>query len=128
MVNKQCFMPFFYDWYEPFSSLSGSDCKKLILAMVNYCQNGGEIPEFTGRTKLAANFIFPQLDRAREATEVQIERGRKGGLAKQEHILAKQVCKVATNTNTNTNTNANTNQKCQYKMQMQIQINKNKYQ
>ncbi len=81
MANKQCFMPFFYDWVKPLSALNKEDCAELILAMVNYHENGGEIPEFTGMTGIAANFIFPQLERAREVSNLRADSGAKGGKA-----------------------------------------------
>ena len=108
MAKKQCFMPFFYDWIKPLSLLSKEDCGELVLAMVKYHQNGGEIPEFTGMTGMAADFIFPQLMRAKEEAEHQLERARLGGIAKQKQFLLKQDCNLPTNTNTNTITNTTT--------------------
>lgn len=108
MANKQCFMPFFYDWVKPLSLLDKEECAELVLAMVKYHQNGGKIPEFTGMAELAANFIFPQLMRAKEEYEHQIERARLGGIAKQKQFVLKQECNLPTNTNTTTNTSTNT--------------------
>ena len=54
---------FFYDWLEPFSTLSGDDFKRLFLAMVEYQKNDVEPPEFQGKAKFLAMFVFPQLQR-----------------------------------------------------------------
>ena len=105
MAKKQCFMPFFYDWCTPFSALNGNDAKKLLLAMVTYYRNGGEIPEFTGKAKIAADFVFPQLERTRQAIQQRTEAGIRSADAARERKATNSQRTATTNTNTNTNTN-----------------------
>ena len=111
MTKKQSFMPFFYDWCQPFSALSGEECKELLLAMVDFHQNGGEIPQFSGMAGMAASFIFPQIERARAASVQRAENGAKGGKANGSKSKQTEATNTSTNTITNTNaiTNTNTN-------------------
>lgn len=67
---------FYYDWKLPFETLSGDDFKSLFLAMLDYSKDGTPPPEFEGAAKIAAAFVFPTIDRAKEAAEA----GRRGGL------------------------------------------------
>ena len=57
-------MIFFYDWKKVFEKLSAHDVKALLLAMLEYRENGTEPPEFSGKAGIAAAFIFPQLKRS----------------------------------------------------------------
>lgn len=70
---------FFYDWKIAFEALSGDDCKALLLAMLDYKQNGTQPPEFEGSAKIAAAFIFPAIDRSIKCADA----GRSGGLKTQ---------------------------------------------
>ncbi|MBQ7353206.1 MAG: hypothetical protein IJW54_04285 [Clostridia bacterium] len=74
MNNEKCF-PFFFDWIEPFSELSGEEFKKLVLAMLRYYKYGRKPPRFEGTTKTIALFVFAQLNR----TKKNRENGKKGG-------------------------------------------------
>ena len=56
MAKENTFMPFFYDWCEPFEALSGEECQQLLLAMVRYHKDGTEPPTFSGMTCMAASF------------------------------------------------------------------------
>lgn len=67
---------FYYDWKLPFEILSGDDFKSLFLAMLDYSRDGTPPPEFEGAAKITAAFVFPTIDRAKEAAEA----GRRGGL------------------------------------------------
>ncbi|MBP3292435.1 MAG: hypothetical protein J6N32_01665 [Clostridia bacterium] len=67
---------FYYDWKLPFETLSGDDFKSLFLAMLDYSRDGTPPPEFEGAAEIAAAFVFPTIDRAKEAAEA----GRRGGL------------------------------------------------
>lgn len=109
MANKQCFMPFFYDWIKPLSALSGAECQKLLIAMAKYHQNGGEIPEFEGMAGIAADFIFPQLDRAKESIQQRSEAGLRSAQVRRERKSTDSQRTSTTNTNTNTTTITNTN-------------------
>ena len=109
MSKNQTYMPFFYDWCMPFSALDGEDCKKLLLAMVDYHQNGGKIPTFSGMAGMAASFVFPQLERARDVSVSRAMSGAKGGKANQSKTKQTEATNTNTITNTNTSTNTNTN-------------------
>lgn len=111
MANKQCFMPFFYDWIKPLSALSGAECQKLLIAMAKYHQNGEEIPEFEGMAGIAADFIFPQLDRAKESIQQRSEAGLRSAQVRRERKSTdgQRTSTINTNTNTNTTTNTTTN-------------------
>ena len=106
MANKQCFMPFFYDWIKPLSALSGEECQQLLIAMVEYHQNGGEIPEFSGMAGIAADFIFPQLDRAKESIQQRSEAGLRSAQVRRERKSTDSQRTSTTNTNTITNADA----------------------
>ena len=77
MKNKG--MLFYYDWIEPFSEVDEKDFKKLVLAMVKFHAYGKKPPVFKGATALVAQFVFPQLERAKK----NAESGRLGGIASQ---------------------------------------------
>lgn len=114
MANGEKFMPFFYDWSRPFEALGGDECKALLLAMVRYHKEGTEPPEFEGLANMAATFVFPQLERAKEVSRARAEAGSRGGRAGRKQTEAnaskpKQTKATKTNTNTNTTTNTNTN-------------------
>lgn len=123
MAKENKFMPFFYDWEEPFSVLSGDECKELLLAMVRYHRNGTEPPRLSGTAYVVGLLVLPQIRRAKEVSKERAELGRKGGIAKREKTKAVRMASVAelqndvaesqknvaTNTNTNTNTNTTTN-------------------
>lgn len=84
MANERFFMPFYYDWYQPFSTLSGEDFKRLILAMVQYHKDGTPPPEFEGSAWLIASFVFPQLEREKEAIKQRSEAGIRSGQARRK--------------------------------------------
>lgn len=71
---------FFYDWKVAFEALSGEDCKALLLAMLDYKQNGVQPPAFEGGAKIAASFVFPAIDRSIKCSSS----GRSGGEATQK--------------------------------------------
>ena len=74
---KQKGMLLYYDWIEPFSLVEDEDFKRLILAMLRYHAYGTKPPVFKGTAGIVAQFVFPQLDRAKKKAEA----GQKGGLA-----------------------------------------------
>ena len=69
-------MILFYDWIDALEELTDEERGKLVLAMLKYHRDGTPPPEFQGIVKMAANFIFPTLDRSK----TYAENGRKGGL------------------------------------------------
>ena len=75
--NSNSGMLFFYDWVKPFSQLNGNDFKNLVLAMIEYQQNGGEIPEFKGKADIIASFVFPQIERRNFISEKNRENSKK---------------------------------------------------
>ena len=79
----------FYDWESAFENVDPIDAQQLILSMLRYKKYGTPPPEFTGLAKMAASFIFPQLDRELQS----IESGKKGGRPK------KRVSGVSANIN-----------------------------
>ncbi|MBQ7760924.1 MAG: hypothetical protein IJ400_02600 [Clostridia bacterium] len=74
---KQKGMLLYYDWIEPFSLVEEEDFKRLILAMLRYHAYGTKPPVFKGTAGIVAQFVFPQLERAKTNSE----NGRKGALA-----------------------------------------------
>ena len=72
-------MLFYYDWISPFAELEGEQFKSLVLAMLRYHAYGTKPPVFKGTTGLVAQFVFPQLERAKQKADA----GRLGGLASQ---------------------------------------------
>ena len=54
---------FFYDWLEVLRELDSKNFKKIVLAMIDYQQNGTLPPKFSGTTEVIAKLIFPQIDR-----------------------------------------------------------------
>lgn len=74
MARSDKGMIFFYDWRETFEELTGNECKALLLAMLDYCQNDTEPPKFKGKTGIAASFIFSFLKRSKQNARA----GKKG--------------------------------------------------
>ncbi len=70
-------MLFYYDWITPFDMLDGDDFKRLVIAMLRYHAYGTKPPRFEGVASVVAQFVFPQLERAKQNAEI----GRLGGLA-----------------------------------------------
>lgn len=71
----------FHDWRCAFEDLSGDECKEILLAMFDYSKDGTEPPTFSGMAKMAANFIFPAMERSNERAKA----GRIGGLKRAEN-------------------------------------------
>ena len=65
---------FYRDWIAPFEMLSDSERGRLVLAMMTYVMEGEQPPQFEGNAKMAAMFLFPQLDRSM----ICRENGKKG--------------------------------------------------
>ena len=68
MEKNHSFMPFFYDWRVPFEAMSGEDCKRLLLAMIRYHEDGTEPPEFqlpAGLSGRAGAFPPPRFSKRR---------------------------------------------------------------
>ncbi len=78
---------FFYDWQPAFETLSGEDCKALLIAMLNYRRDGTPPPEFEGMAKVAASFVFPAIERSAKLAEA----GRNGAKKKQEYSESRKV-------------------------------------
>ena len=84
MANERFFMPFYYDWDVPFSMLDGEDFKRLLLAMSAYHKDGTPPPEFEGLAFMVASFVFPQLEREKEAIKQRSEAGVRSGQARRK--------------------------------------------
>ena len=112
-MSKKVAMPFYYDWATPLEDVPDKDFKRLVLSMVKYHRDGTPPPSFVPpdyevSTKMAAQFIFPQIDRAK----TNADNGRKGGKATQSNDFGStdgSTVGSSTNTNANTNTNTSTN-------------------
>ncbi len=78
---------FFYDWQPAFETLSGEDCKALLIAMLDYRRDGTPPPEFEGMAKVAASFVFPAIERSAKLAEA----GRNGAKKKQEYTESRRV-------------------------------------
>ena len=74
MARSDKGMLFFYDWKGTFEELPGNECKALLLAMLDFCQNDIEPPKFKGKSSIAASFIFSFLKRSKQNANA----GRKG--------------------------------------------------
>lgn len=72
---------FYTDWIAPFEKLERAELGELVLAMMKYFQYGEEPPKFTGLCAMAADFIFPQIDRSMDYARL----GQRGGIAKREN-------------------------------------------
>lgn len=72
---------FYTDWIAPFEKLDRAELGELVLAMMKYFQYGEKPPKFEGLSAMAADFIFPQIDRSMDYARL----GQKGGIAKREN-------------------------------------------
>ncbi len=70
-MGKKDGMYFYNDWLAPFEKLEKAQLGELVIAMMKYFISGEEPPVFDGMLGMAADFIFPQIDRS-------IEYARKG--------------------------------------------------
>ncbi len=77
-------MCFYYDWLEPLRLVPDRQFKEFILSMLKYHQDGTPPPDFKGKTAMAAGFIFPQIQRSVEFSQL----GQKGGLKTQSKRAA----------------------------------------
>ena len=105
---------FYYDWESPLSKIPTEEFKPFVLAMLSYEQGKIDtVPLFNSiQAQMAAEFVFPQIERA----ITNAENGRNGGLKKQKNPIGNTDGNTdgsgidsTTNTITNTNTNTNTN-------------------
>lgn len=114
-MNKDLYMPFFYDWVPAFEDLEADDFKKLVLKMIKFHKNPKELPKPRGSTKILEAIIFPQLKRLIKCRE----NGKKGGNPnikkskekEQNSLKPPSTLGSTTNTKSNTNTNTNTDNK-----------------
>lgn len=65
-MAKKDGMYFYNDWLAPFEKLEKREVGELVVAMMRYFIYGEEPPEFSGLCGMAADFIFPQIDRSME--------------------------------------------------------------
>ena len=114
-MSKKDGMYCYYDWVKPLKKVPTEDFKQLFIAMLEYHQNGTEPPEFDGVTGMAADFIFPQIERSKKYAE----NGAKGGLVTQSKSVGSTVAKTDGSTlkhklkhKTKTNTKTNTDTMC----------------
>ncbi len=65
-MAKKDGMYLYNDWLAPFEKLDRKDVGELVIAMMRYFIYGEEPPHFSGLCGMAADFIFPQIDRSIE--------------------------------------------------------------
>ena len=65
-MAKKDGMYLYNDWLVPFEKLESREVGELVVAMMRYFIYGEEPPRFTGLCGMAADFIFPQIDRSME--------------------------------------------------------------
>lgn len=113
VVGKKDGLYLYYDWLKPLKKVETEYFKDLIIAMLEYHQNGKEPPQFEGYADMAADFIFSQIARSKQYAE----NGSKGGAATQSKVRASTNGSTIASTNgsnlkhkhkTNTNTKTNT--------------------
>lgn len=117
MANKKALFCY-HDWLEPLRKISQTDFKAFVIAMIEYDAFGKEPPKFKGAAGVAADFIFPQIARAKKNSESQSKRKSK---VDQESTEGKpKVDQESTEslvyTNTITNTITDTKKKCKRKV------------
>ena len=98
-MGKKDGMYLYNDWLAPFEKLEKAEVGELIIAMMKYSINGEEPPKYEGLLAMAADFIFPQIDRSKEYARL----GSRGGIAtskkvygtskKEEEIIQEKVQK-----------------------------------
>ena len=126
MANKKALFCY-HDWLEPLRKISQNDFKTFVIAMIEYDAFGKEPPKFKGAAGVAADFIFPQIARAKKNSEAQSKRKSKvdqestEGKPKVDQESTEGL--VYTNTITETNTKTNTKKKTKRK----VDIPTNKY-
>ena len=65
-MAKKDGMYLYNDWLAPFEKLEKKEVGELVVAMMRYFIYGEEPPRFSGLCGMAADFIFPQIDRSIE--------------------------------------------------------------
>ncbi len=76
-MGKKDGMYLYNDWLAPFEKLEKAEVGELIIAMMKYSISGEKPPEYQGLLAMAADFIFPQIDRSKEYARL----GSRGGIA-----------------------------------------------
>ena len=76
-MGKKDGMYLYNDWLAPFEKLEKAEVGELVIAMMKYSISGEEPPRFQGLLAMAADFIFPQIDRSKEYARL----GSRGGIA-----------------------------------------------
>ncbi|MBR6676384.1 MAG: hypothetical protein IKL24_03530 [Clostridia bacterium] len=79
-MSKKDGMYLYSDWLAPLERLERAEVGELIIAMMKYFINGEKPPRFEGLCGMAADFIFPQIDRSMEYARL----GSRGGIATRE--------------------------------------------
>lgn len=74
-MAKRTGLYFYEDWAKQLRAIPSKDFKKFILAMTDFFFYDIAPPAFSGTTAIIAGFVFPQLERTKEA----IASGRLGG-------------------------------------------------
>lgn len=83
-MAKKDGMYLYNDWLQPFEKLDRAEVGSLVIAMMRYFIYGEKPPAFQGLAAMAADFIFPQIDRSMEYARL----GSRGGTATQEKSRA----------------------------------------
>lgn len=84
-MGKKDGMYLYNDWLAPFEKLEKAEVGELIIAMMKYSISGEEPPKYDGLLAMAADFIFPQIDRSKEYARL----GSRGGIATSKKVYGK---------------------------------------
>lgn len=76
-MGKKDGMYFYYDWIAPMKKIPAKMFKSFVISMLEYHKSGVKPPRFQGSAGLAADFIFPQIDRAKKFAALGSEGGKK---------------------------------------------------
>ena len=78
MNNENKAMCFYLDWIDALKMLKPDEAMKIVIAIGDFVKNGTEFPTFDNPlTEIAGIFIFQQLKRSKERSELK----RKAGIA-----------------------------------------------
>lgn len=76
-MGKKDGMYFYYDWIAPMKKIPAKMFKSFVISMLEYHKSGVKPPHFEGSAGLAADFIFPQIERSKKYAALGSEGGKK---------------------------------------------------
>ena len=77
MASNRGFV-FFYDWKRPLAKIPPKEFKELILATIEYAENGTLPESISPKAEIAADFIFSSINRGTELSRKRSAAGRAG--------------------------------------------------